>query len=392
MTKEFLKNVFLLTCLYVSAIAQLATTTSLVGTVTDSSGRAVQNAKITAVETRTAATLNTTTNEQGYYSFEFIPVGEYSVTVEQPGFQKVTKTGIQVSTNQTVRSEFRLEVGQLTQSVTIQAEVSAIKTDDASVSEILSTRAVSELPLNGRDPMMLAVTTPGVLLGTKSSMTGIPPGNDFVGAGTREIQNSLSLDGISIMNNLITTTPTRPMVETVQEVEVQTGTYSAQYGAYMGVHINMVTKGGHEPVPREHARVPAQRRSRRAQLSSPCRHPRIRPPRSRRSGKTSSASSSMGRSSFPKSTTAETRRSSWRSYEGLRLTQQSTSLSTQMPAEFFNGNFSQVPASSITGGAIKDPLNGNAVSRQYYSAEPHLAGCSQTAAVLSRAQSARACQ
>ena len=107
-----------------------------------------------------------------------------------------------------------------------------------------STRAVSELPLNGRDPMMLAVTTPGVLLGTKSSMTGIPPGNDFVGAGTREIQNSMSLDGISIMNNLITTTPTRPMVETVQEVEVQTGTYSAQYGAYMGVHINMVTKGG----------------------------------------------------------------------------------------------------------------------------------------------------
>ena len=97
MTKEFLKNVFLLTSLYVSAIAQLATTTSLVGTVTDSSGRAVQGAKITAVETRTAATLNTTTNEQGYYSFEFIPVGEYSVTVEQPGFQKVTKTGIQVS-------------------------------------------------------------------------------------------------------------------------------------------------------------------------------------------------------------------------------------------------------------------------------------------------------
>src|SRR5213075_2765287 len=105
-------------------------------------------------------------------------------------------------------------------------------------------RAVSELPLNGRDPMMLAVTTPGVLLGTKSSITGTPPGNDFVGAGTREIQNSLSLDGISIVNNLITVTNTRPMVETVQEVEVQTGTYSAQYGAYMGVHINMITKAG----------------------------------------------------------------------------------------------------------------------------------------------------
>ena len=82
-----------------------------------------KNAKVTAVETRTAATLNTTTNDQGYYSFEFIPVGEYSVTVEQPGFQKLTKTGIQVSNNQTVRSDFMLEVGQFTQSVTVQAEV-----------------------------------------------------------------------------------------------------------------------------------------------------------------------------------------------------------------------------------------------------------------------------
>ena len=94
----------------------------------------------------------------------------------------------------------------------------------------------------------------------------MPPGEDFIGAGTREIQNSMSLDGISIMNNLITTTPTRPMVESVQEVEVQTGTYSAQYGAYMGVHINMMTKSGHEPVPRRAGGVPAQPGAGRAQL------------------------------------------------------------------------------------------------------------------------------
>ena len=97
--------------------------------------------------------------------------------------------------------------------------------------------------MNGRNALMLATTTPGVLPGTKGTQ-GVPPGQDFIGAGTREIQNSMSLDGISIMNNLITTSPTQPMVETVQEVEVQTGTYSAQYGAYMGVHLNMITKGG----------------------------------------------------------------------------------------------------------------------------------------------------
>ena len=117
-----------------------------------------------------------------------------------------------------------------------------IKTDDATISETITSKQISELPLNGRNALMLATTTPGVLPGTKGTQ-GVPPGQDFIGAGTREIQNSMSLDGISIMNNLITTSPTQPMVETVQEVEVQTGTYSAQYGAYLGVHLNMVTKG-----------------------------------------------------------------------------------------------------------------------------------------------------
>src|SRR5258708_36320811 len=161
MTRHVFQQIALLASLHISAIAQLATTTSLVGNVVDSTGRAITNAKVTAVETRTLATLVTATNDRGYYAFEFIPPGEYSVTAEQPGFQKLTKAGIPVSNNQTVRSDFTLEIGQVTQSVTVQAETVAIKTDDATLSEVLGTRAVSELPLNGRDPMMLAVTTPG---------------------------------------------------------------------------------------------------------------------------------------------------------------------------------------------------------------------------------------
>ena len=70
------------------------------------------------------------------------------------------------------------------------------------------------------------------------------PGKTLSARDTREITNSISLDGISIVNNLITTTPTRPSVDAVQEVQVQTGTYSAQYGAYMGVHIDVITKSG----------------------------------------------------------------------------------------------------------------------------------------------------
>jgi hypothetical protein len=147
-----------------------------------------------------------------------------------------------VDNNQIVRNDFVLTPGAVSESVTIAASAPVIKTDDAAISATITTQQLSDLPMNGRNAMMLAVTTPGVLPGTKNSQ--VPPGQGFIGAGTREIQNSMSLDGISIMNNLITISPTTPMIETVQEVEVQTGTYSAQYGAYLGVHINVISKSG----------------------------------------------------------------------------------------------------------------------------------------------------
>src|SRR5438876_1026084 len=115
MIKRFFATVSLFTLLGATASAQLATTTSLVGNVNDASGKSVQNAQVTAVETGTLTTRTTTTNEQGYYSLEFVPVGVYSVTVEQPGFQKVTKTAIQVNINQAVRTDFKLAVGSVSQ-------------------------------------------------------------------------------------------------------------------------------------------------------------------------------------------------------------------------------------------------------------------------------------
>ena len=342
----------------VSAYAQIATTTSLVGTVTDSTGKVVPGAAVTAVNTGTRDTYTTTTNEQGYYLIQFVRIGNYELTVKQPGFRTYQISGIQVDINQVVRNDVVLEVGEVRQTVTVESTVTAIKTDDAGISEIISTRAISELPLSGRDPMLLAITTPGVLLGTKSSMTGIPPGNDFVGAGTREIQNSLSLDGISVMNNLITTTPTRPMVETVQEVEVQTGTYSAQYGAYMGVHINMITKGGTNTfhgAAVEFLRNQVLDARSFFTLPTPANPTAAKPPlRQNQFGVEFD-----GPVIIPKLYNGKDKTFFMASYEGLRLVRQSTSLSTQMPAGFFKGDFSTVPVTSITGGAIKDPLNSN---------------------------------
>jgi len=342
----------LATILAGTAAAQLATTTALVGTVTDPSGKSVAGAKVTAVENGTHDTYTANTNEQGYYSIEFVRVGTYNVTVEQSGFQKVTKTGIVVDINQSVRTDVEMPVGALTQSVTVQAEVAAIKTDDATVSEILSTRNVADLPLNGRDPMQLALTTPGVILGVKTSTTGTPPGEDFNGAGTREIQNEMTLDGISIMNNLITTTPTRPMVESISEVEVQTGTYSAQYGSYLGVHINMVTKSGTNDL---HGALVEFIRNQVLDarsfftLPTPANPTAAKPPlRQNQFGYELD-----GPVVIPKLYNGRNKTFFMSSYEGFRLVQSATALTTSMPAAFFTGNFSGVSTT------IKDPLNGN---------------------------------
>jgi hypothetical protein len=328
-----------------SAFGQIASNTSLVGTVTDPNGASIGGAKVTAVNRGTRDAYHATTNYQGYYSVEFIRVGVYDLTVEQPGFQKVTKAGIVVDINQAVRSDIALTVGALNQSVTIEASAASIKTDDASVSEIIGVRNVADLPLNGRDPLKLAAVTAGTISGLKAS-NGTPPGEDFIGAGTREIQNSISLDGISIVNNLITTTPTRPAVDAVEQVEVQTGTYSAQYGAYMGMHLNVITKSGTNDL---HGSLVEFLRNdaldARPYFLSPGA-PKA-PLRQNQFG-----FELDGPVLIPKLYSGKNRTFFMGSYEGLRQIRQSAGIATLMTPQMFQGDFSQTKT------VVKDPFNG----------------------------------
>jgi len=226
-------------CLATSAFAQLASQTALVGTVTDSDGLAVPGAQITAVNTGTRDTYEATTNAEGYYNIQFVRTGTYDIAVTLSGFQTVRVTGVEVATNQVVRTNVVMKVGQLNESVTVVGASPIIDTDSARISETIRARAIVELPLSGRNVWSLASTTPGVLAGNNSDI-----GLSFRGAGQREIQNSLSLDGINSSSNLLAATSMRPIADAVTEVQVQTGSTSAEYGSYLGVHINVVTKSG----------------------------------------------------------------------------------------------------------------------------------------------------
>ncbi len=222
-----------------SAWAQLASQTALVGTVTDSAGLGVPGAQVVAVNAGTKDTYEATTNAEGYYNIQFPRPGKYEITVSMSGFRSFTTTGVLVATNQVARANATLQVGALTESVNVEARAQVLDTDRATVSQTIGEKAVVELPLSGRNVWSLASTTPGVLGGLNSDI-----GLSFRGAGQREIQNSLSLDGNNSSATLLAATSMRPIADAVTEIQVQTGSTSAEYGAYLGVHINVVTKAG----------------------------------------------------------------------------------------------------------------------------------------------------
>ena len=224
--------------------AQIASSTALVGNVSDPAGGAIVGAQITAVDTATKVTYHGTTNSEGYYLIQFIQPGSYNLTAESQGFAKVIVAGQIVTSNASVRTDFRLKVGANTTSVNVTATSPPISTDDATLGETFDSKLVADLPLMGHNALELAATASNVIIGPTSTYLGVPPGEDFIGAGQREIQNSLNLDGVTIMNSLISLAPARPSSDMISEVQMQSGNYPAEYGAYLGVHVNLVSKSG----------------------------------------------------------------------------------------------------------------------------------------------------
>jgi hypothetical protein len=225
--------------------AQVANNTSLVGTVTDPTGSVIVAARVTAVNRDTKVSFEATTNQQGDYAITGqVNPGTYDVTVNVSGFERSLQTGVIAVLNQATRTDFSMRLGSETAEVTVSANSAAIQTDDSLLGETVTERQVEDLPMNGRNALDLANIASNVTVSTGSALTGVPPGKTASGAGTRGVNNSITLDGISIMNNLGSTSTVQPNPDTLTAVQTQNGNYTAQYGDYLGVHINEATKSG----------------------------------------------------------------------------------------------------------------------------------------------------
>lgn len=254
----------LFSLLAVPVLAQL--NASLQGVITDPSGAVVPGAHVQLKNNGTSTTQDATANEQGFYRFNQLPAGTYTLTIDAPNFQTASVTNINVAADLPQTSNATLQPGTIQSTVEVTASsVPALQTADASVSGTIGSQAVQDLPSFGRDPYELIRTMPGidstggrsgngqtVFLGNTSgpgqSNAGIFQTENQVqvsSAGQRVEQNVFYIDGVNV-NSLgwggaaVVT----PNTESVQDITVTTADYNAADGRGSGAHINTTTRSG----------------------------------------------------------------------------------------------------------------------------------------------------
>ncbi len=230
------------------AVAQTITG-NIIGTVSDETGAVLPGVEITVRNQDTGISRSVVSNDDGTYRAQSLAVGPYEVRAELAGFQTLIRTGIGLTVGQQAVVNLTLQIGSISEQVIVTGEASLVETTQSTVSEIVSEKTISDLPLNGRNFIQLALLQSGVINSVSAPRS--QAGNEGIKisiAGTRTTQTAVLLDGTDIRGNQ-GTTPGGPGggllgVETVKEFQVITGVFSAEYGRFTGGVINTVSKSG----------------------------------------------------------------------------------------------------------------------------------------------------
>ena len=218
----------------------------IVGTVTDPGGAVIQGAKVTVTNIGTGVHLDTTTRADGSYQVLELPIGNYSVTVQEAGFLTAVTQPSELQINQSLRIDVALKLGQLSQTVSVESQATQVETVNPTIGGTVVGAAVQELPLNGRDTLTLAATLPGIS-GTPTG-NGQSAGTGFSIAGGRADGISFLMDGAN--NNSVTSSGVtyNPNPDTVAEFRILMNNYTAEYGRTGGGIVSVVTKSGSNQV------------------------------------------------------------------------------------------------------------------------------------------------
>ncbi|MCX6596227.1 MAG: TonB-dependent receptor [Acidobacteria bacterium] len=239
---------FLIAASALAAYGQV-TTGTILGTVTDTTGAGVPAASVTITEVNKNTTSRIKTDEDGVFNVPFLVPGVYTVTVEKEGFKKGVQQNLALEVDQKARADFQLAVGNVTETIEVTAAAALVRTESAELGEVIGTRAVRELPLNGRNFAQLVYLNPGVTPGQagenlSGASTFNPRGpSNFNALGSRANTNAWLIDGIDNNEYTFNTVIVAPSVESVREFKTLTGVFSAEFGRGAGV-VSVSTQSG----------------------------------------------------------------------------------------------------------------------------------------------------
>ncbi len=235
------------------ALAFLATrgypqtaTSKLVGVVTDSTSAVVPEVKITVTNMGTGISRTTVSNAQGEYTVPFLDVGKYKLIAEKAGFQTVTVQSVSLAYEQTVREDVTLQVGAVSQEVTVQAAAPLLNTENATQNAVIDQQKLNDLPLNGRNFIQLTQLVPGTTPGNAGAgNTSFTLQGFAVSAnGQRDFNNTYTLDGMNMTESRNPSPAFNPSIDALQEFNMQVGLYGAEYGTRAGAQVDLALKSG----------------------------------------------------------------------------------------------------------------------------------------------------
>ncbi len=225
-------------------------TGQIAGTISDSTGARVPDAGLTVRNADTGVERNVKSNEEGYYSIPLLPPGNYGITVLKEGFKPISRSGINLKVDQTARIDFVLEVGDVTQNVSVVAETAMVTTDSGALKQVIDQRRIVDLPLNGRNAEDLVFLAAGAIRDTRTRGTYVYGSSIVPDTQTPAINGARSngvafrLDGANNNDNYTGISNPFPNPDALQEFSVQTNSFSAEFGNAPGGVVNIRTRSG----------------------------------------------------------------------------------------------------------------------------------------------------
>ena len=250
---------FLLIAVFVVAFAAYAEVGGkITGVVKDQSVSVIAGATVVITNTQTGTQLTTVTDQNGVFTFPVLPVGQYQIEVTSDAFQPYRKTGLVIDINSALVLDVTLQVKQQNQSMVVTEDAAQVETTDTQLGQVLGSKKITEIPLNGRSYTDLFATQVGVTPLTTSGAGNSTSGGGFgtvpvAGAtntgqfsinGQREDANGFSINGANVQEGIGQQAGIIPNLDSIAEFRILTSNTDAEYGNYSGGLINVVTKSG----------------------------------------------------------------------------------------------------------------------------------------------------